>query len=277
MPKITVKGSKALYQVEQELGGNERFTLYRVSSDTRPEQQLVLKIAKTVGQNGFLDREAFLLSSMAEEANRLEEEYAAVVKDGGLLNYQLGFPEVVDTFIAHDQGARRVVIEGFVIADKLDVLVPVVQVRVRDCVRVDPKTSAWVMGKLLKLLVFAHSQGIAVNNLSGENILLEREHHFVALFDWSSALSHKGGVPQATACEEIRAGAREIILLLGGDPATGSIPHDDQLIDGRYAEFLASLVRGEYNVASKAHSAFYETVEALWGKKFHCYSSYPLN
>lgn len=275
MSKIIVHGLRS-YVVDQKLGGTDRFTLYRATSDTLPDQQFILKIATGVTHNGALDREAFLLRSMGEEATRLEEEFARVSHNAGPLNYQLCFPQLIETFIVNDQGGRRVVVMGFAITNELERLAPIAQIRTREHVRVDPMTSAWIMGKLLKILVFAHSQEIAVGNLSGENILIERDHHCVTIFDWSAASFHKGGLPHDVLREEIRKAAREVVLLLGGDPLTGKIPDDDQLKDGRYAEFLGGLARDGCIDARKAHSVFYEVVEALWGRKFHPYTSYPL-
>jgi len=39
----------------------------------------------------------------------------------------------------------------------------------------------WILGKLLKTLIFVHSAGITVNDLSRNNILLNKEEHLVTI------------------------------------------------------------------------------------------------
>ncbi len=273
---ITVTGD-ATYTVVKELRENAKFRFYLAFSDARPGTELMLKIATGVEYNGLLDREAMLLTNMREEAARRETEYARVRPGAGTLNYQIGFPEMVETFTTPEQGNRRVLILGFDAAQKdLAELAPIALVRIRDKARVDPRTSAWVMGKLLKIIAFAHDQSIAVGDLTGENILIVRKHHLVSVCSWSEAELHPGKLENEVVRGEIRAATRSVVLLLGGDPETGHIPEDEQLVDGRYQAFLTSMLRGAYSSANKAHSAFYELVEALWERKFHPYTTYPL-
>lgn len=273
---IVVTGPEATYSIDQKLGGTRAFTLYRCQSDARPGEQCILKIATSVEHNGLLDREAYLLRLMQEEAARLEIEYAEKTDGKGTLNYRLAFPEVLETFIATEHQERRALMLGFNAVNDLSELVPVTHVRTRDHVRVDPMTSAWILGKLLKVLVFAHSQGIVIKNLSGGNILIIRERHGVVIFDWSAAVLYEGAMPRDSGREEICKVAREAMLLLGGDLLTGKIPDDDQLMNDRYAGLLWSLVCGKYGKASDAHKEFYELVEELWGRVFHPYTTYPL-
>lgn len=247
-----------------------------MSSDARPDQELMLKIATGVGYNGHLDREAFLLTSMRERALRLEVEYALARPGAGTLNYQIGFPELVETFLAPDQDNRRVLILGFDATNTIGDLAPVQLILSRDRVRVDPKTSAWFLGKLLKIMAFAHSQTISIGDLTAENILIVREDHLVSVFDWTKAKLHNVELPKELVRGEIRAATRLAILLLGGNPDSGEIPVNDQLADQTYQAFLTSLLSGAYSNASMAHSAFYETVEALWGRKFHRYTTFPI-
>ncbi len=274
MNTISVSG-KCDYLVGKPLGGNSRFSLYRASSSAYPDQDFILKIAKTIAQNPLLEREAFILSIMNEEAKRLEEEYARVTEGKVLLNYQVGFPMLAETFLADSQDNRRVIIASLS-SENISNFVSLSMVRERDRVRVDPKTSAWIMGKLLKILAFCHNQNIINKNISGGNVLIERGGHLVTLYDWSTAAIHNEGIPIVDSQEEIKRAAREVIRVLGGNIVSGEIPSDEQLVDDKYQEFLIKLLGGSYSTAKEAHSRFYEVVEALWGRKFHSYASYPL-
>lgn len=273
----TILQGKDTYFVEALVGENKHFRYYRATSEGQKGRELILKIGTTLEQNGLLDKEAYLLSLMADEADCLEVEYKRIHEGRGSLNYKIGFPIAVETFIAQEQGARRVLVLAFEATDSLVEFAPLSLIRTRDHVRVDPKTSAWVMGKLLKIIAFAHGQGIKMNDLTGDDILVIREHHLVTVPNWSSAILHKGKLRPDEAREDIRAAACEVVTLLGGNPAMGTLPEDEQLLGNEYAGFLAGLVRGVYNDAHEAHSAFYQLVEVIWGRAFHSWTTYPLN
>lgn len=240
--------------------------------------QGLLKVAVAVEHNHELDREAFVLRSMMESAQEVETEYQATGPKGGRLNYQFCFPHIVESFVLDEQGGRRVNIMSFseIVKNDLVELVPLEHLRSEDHVRIDPKTSAWIMGKMLKFLVFTHSIGVLVNNLSGTNILINRDGHYVAVFDWLSAKMTDEIDPDDRS-NEISMIATEVVLALNGDPETGEIPADDQLPDDRYANLLKQFINGVYDDALEAHRAFYELIERLWPEGgYHPFGSYDL-
>jgi hypothetical protein len=274
MGKVIVTGTVP-YSVERRVGGTDCYTTYLASREDKKDEEFLLKIAIDVGHNGTLDREAFLLKELRERALQLEVEYSHV-NPGAVLNYQLGFPNLIETFVAREQGGRRVLILAFDAADHVGDLVSLSMIRERLQMRVDPKTSAWIMGKTLKILDLAHSENIEVGSITGDDILIVREHHLVTLSDWSQAIRHPGKIPHATLRAEIASAAREVVIVLGGDPNTGIIPNDEQLKDDEYTKFLTGLMRGRYHDAHAAHSAFYQLVEAHWPRKFHPYTAYSI-
>ncbi len=235
----------------------------------------ILKAAGTIDDNANLDREAFLLEDMADRARLLEEEYAGVRTDGALLNYQLSFPRLVESFKEEESGLVASVI-AFNCVDDISHLMPIGRIRTKDRVRIDPRTSAWMMGKLLKLLIFAHDHKVAVTRLTGDNILIERDEHYVVVFDWTQAVNYPGGVPLEVVGEDIKRSACEVILALGGDVLTGKLPDDEQLPDTRYQDFLFKLASGDVADAVSAHRDFYSLVWELWPRKYHPYTTYPL-
>lgn len=275
MDKI-INGKKGVYRVGKRLGGTVSYTLYQCQQEGTGVE-LILKIAKDTAKNGLLDREAFLLKDMYGQAEKLEADFAKASKGPTLLNYQLCFPAMIESFIVQDQGRRRVTVLGFNGIENLKTLVPISHITSRNHVRVDPKTSAWIMGKLLKALVFAHDQGIAVGYLTGDNILVEGRQHYVTLFDWTRATRYESGVPLKLASEEISLAAKEVVTALGGNPVTGTLPENDQLTDGRYATFLQRLASGEYSDAGDAHSDFYTLIRELWPHRaFYPFTTLPL-
>ncbi len=276
MLDIVLRGRETAYRVLNIVGENSSFRYFRAVAEDNLEQELMVKIGVSTAQNGSLDREAFLLGEFREHADQLEAEYARKFPGANALNYTVGFPLVRETFVVPEQGGRRVIVMEFQASPRLVELIPVSFIRERDRLRVDVKTSAWIMGKFLKILVFAHSQGFAVGNLHDrESILIEKDHHLVTLLDWSSA---KRNIDASVAREEIVTAAHTVWRLLGGSEQVLTLPSDDDPhFDPRYVEVLASLGRGAYSDASTAHTAFYREVEAIWERNFHPFTTLPLN
>ncbi len=273
--EITSPSGK-IYVVGDELGKDERFKLYQCSDGDN--QVCVLKIARSRGYNGFLDREAYLLTTIQKEAEELEEEYKLVNKTDKLLNYHFFFPRLVESFISTEQGNSRITIISLAhVATSLSKLSPISHLRIRENVRVDPRSSAWILGKLLKLLVFTHSQNITIGDLDGENILINREEHYVTIFDWTKAVMGNGTMSSPVAVNEISRVALEVTLILGGNISTGKLPKDEQLKDKSYEDFLRNLLKGRDGfTAGEAHQKFYQLIRSMWPTKFHQFNTHIL-
>ena len=69
------------YQVGKRLGGNSRFTLYACSSEEKKDT-LILKISTLKKFNSDVDREAFLLGELYNEAQLTEEAFAKEKEEG---------------------------------------------------------------------------------------------------------------------------------------------------------------------------------------------------
>lgn len=275
MSKIVLQARNE-YLAEQEVGSNDRFRFYRASSSAFPGRELMLKIVKEKVDNGALDREAFVLSLLAQKAEEIERVHAAERPGEVPPNYTIVFPTILESFVSKEQGARRVLILGFDASNTLLDLAPLSLIRTRDRVRLDPKTGAWVMGKLLKILVFAHSQNIKVGDLTEDNVLIVKKHHYVTVLNWSRAFPQSSTLSTEDVHEDLGAAASTVFRILGGDLATGTLPEDEQVVGMNYADFFTGLMNGAYGSAREAHSAFYQLVEAHWGREFHPYSVHPL-
>ena len=165
------------YEVGPLIGSTEKFKLYHCPHSGY--NACILKIATLPEHNGILDREADLLDTLKKEAAKAQAEFSAHAEnDNAFLNYQLQFPNLLDSFIDPNQGKRRInILDLSLVAEELRQLVPLSHIISREKLRVDPRTSAWIMGKLLKLLVFTQSLGIHIGNLCRDNILINREQH----------------------------------------------------------------------------------------------------
>lgn len=298
---MEIKGEKGVYRIGNLAAEAEAYRLY-LCSQVETGRQCLLQIANTEEQNGQLDRAAYLLGELARRAEELEEEYAKVkTNPKSVLNYNLGFPELVDSFVCPEQGGRRINVLAFRCVEEVGKMVPISNITEKDRLRVDPRTSAWMMGKALKLLAFAFSEGISVGLTTGKNLLIEPDKHYVLIFDWSGASTHPE-VPKKTRCQEISQAAQAVITALGGDGPSGFIPNDgdepferfvnlrQKEIDGaespdelrqqyqaeafrQYADFLLDLARGAESDAERAHREFYELVDALWPREFYPFTT----
>lgn len=266
-----------VYTIGGLLGQNEVYDTYKCTlSDGRI---CFAKVAASSAMNGRLDREAYILAQVAEHAARVEASYAEKFPGSGPLNYHICFPEVEETFLFADkEGKRRVnIVSFFELTEHITDLAPMAYIGSRELTRVDPKTSAWMIGKMLKLLVFTHSIGLSLGNLSGEKILLQRDNHLVALLDFTSAVfTSDDRLDEELARAEIMQLAQAVFDVLGGDFALGTIPEDEQMPDDRYAVFLKSLADGKETSAKNAHKMHYSLIEEMWGKKYHPYTAYDL-
>ena len=262
------------YRVGEKVGETDEFTLYEC---ILPDGKIgILKIATDKKHNGALDREVFVLQTLREQADRVEALAAEHEPGKGELGYRHFFPELIEGFISADQGDRYVLILGFSeVADKLSDLTSLEDLVSEERKRVDPKTSVWIMGKLLKLLDFAHRQGVSVT-INSENVLINRDRHKVIVFNWSSSTIVVGPVPDDAVREEISQAALEVITVLGGNIETGELPANDQLTDGWYQELLWSLACGDKENAGEAHTQFYNLVLPVWPNKFHPFTAFTV-
>jgi len=266
-----------LYQADDRVAAHTgRYNLHLCQLGEAGKQGL-LQIATAVEHNGVLDRAAYILVELKLRADELEKDYVKVrTRPDGVLNYDLGFPELVDSFVCEEQGGRRVNVLSFRNVDDPGNLVPLVNITGKDRRRVDLKTSAWIMGKLLKLLVFAHSEGITVGLLTGNNFLIEPDQHYVLIFDWSTATIGSLAIPEETMRAEISAVGKAVITVLGGDLETGVFTNDGEEGFFQYTERLMRLAEGSDRDAKRAHERFYELVNGLWKPGFHPFTTFPL-
>lgn len=277
------------FVVGQEVGQTPKYNLYEVQeivSGSVSGPECLLQIAVDLGQNGALDRAAFVLNHLKEKATETEKDYEAV-NPKGFLNYDLGFPKVVDSFICPDQGDRRINILAFRNVERVAQVAPLSNLWKKDLLRVDLRTSAWILGKILKMLTFAHCCcGISVGDLSGDNILIVpgpkqlpkkgEAAHYVILFDWADAtIFQDEEVPMEVCRQEIIQASQSIVMALGGDSETGRIPDYGEDGYGPYSSFMRKLFFGGEINAEKGHREFYDLVRSLWKREFWPFTTFP--
>lgn len=273
---MIIKSSTHQYTVAERAGNASSYRLYLCAQE-ETKRQCLLQIAANASNNGALDRAAYILKELKKRSDELEEEYSQVkTNPDSFLNYDLGFPEILDSFICKEQGDRRINILAFRSVDNPQNMLPLNIITDTYGLRVDLRTSAWIMGKTLKMLNFTHNSGVVVNLMTARNILVERDQHYVVIFDWSEAQMHQGKISHKARQKDISELARAIIRTLGGDFKKGNIPNDGDESYEKYTEYLFNLADGRESDAKMAHKNFYELIDSFWKKEFYPFTTKPL-
>lgn len=269
---ILANGSSQ-YEIVERVAETSVYRVY-ICKDVHTGRPCLLQIAKMIEYNGGLERAAYVLRMLLHLADHYQKMHE-VKHPGKRLGYELLFPQVVDSFVSSDQRGRRVNILEIAGVDELNKLVPLSSLAIRDRVRIDLPSSPWIMGRLLKLLGLAHSSGVSVNVVTGDNILLQPDEHRVIVFDWSSARIFQEPTPTKFAREDIVQAASAVVDALNGRHGDLDIPDVDEASQP-YADYLRELATGRISDTHAAHRRFYEIVDARWERKFRPLTTIPL-
>ncbi len=273
---MIVKHGDRQFEAGRLVADNGRYRQYLcVEIGADKEKECLLQIATATNGNGQLDRAAYFLQELERRAREVEKEFKKVRTDPKvMLNYGLGFPKLVDSFVCQEQGGRRINILAFRRVDQVGQMIPLSSV-IKSNLMIDRRTSVWILGKLLKLLTFSHSEGIAVGRLDADNILLQPNQHYVVLFDWSEGSQYPEKVPAEIACQEITQAAISVMAALYYDPESGKFPDDPDDPDDRYVKHLMTLAKGQEHRADQAHQEFYKLVDTIWERRFYPFTTRP--
>jgi len=270
-----IRSPTASYAVVKPLGRTPTYSVYLVNDGTASDSWYMLKVSADALGNGRLDREALILKDIQAEVERLRSTEKVGVSEGAL-RYEKCFPRLRESFLLKEQGSRRVNIIEIPDTDAVGSLVPIEQWRTRERVRIDPKSSAWLLGRLFKVFTLTHPIGIGVGKIDGGNILVNPKKHRAIFFDWTEAHQYEQFVPPEKVGEEIAQAATQVFLALGGNVSTGVLPESDQLPDTRYVDLLREFISGAERDPDKAAQRFYKLVREMWDKEFHPFTTIPM-
>lgn len=271
---MLVTHDQRLYEVKRKpVAQTEHYRLY-ICTDVASGTQYLLQVSTAPEYNGVLERAAFVLRTLAKAADSYQADYA---NNGGQgrLNYERLFPRIIDAFISAEQGGRRISILAFTDVDGVEQMVPLSGIASRDHSRVGLSSSAWVMGRLLKLIGFVHDQRFSLNGLIGSNVLLDPRQHFAVVFDWSGARAYQSSNAVEDRRRDIADAAKVVFASIGGNAETGDFPYDVG-DEGEYVDLLRMFSRGQEADPEEAHRQFYKLVNRLWERKFRPFQILPL-
>lgn len=246
---------------------------YHLCEDEK-EQWLILAIAKELELNVMIDRLGYIIQRLDESSQKFERLYAE--QNGGgkdaKLHYDWLYPHMRESFKIPEQGNRRAMIIEFLDVDASK-LMPLSRI-MHDKQRVDLKTNAWMMGRMLKLLGFLHDSGL-FTTIRMDNFVIAPERHHLVLLNFQEAQFFPE-VSEAQRCVNIKQAAECAMQLLGAEYRDGSWIYPYGLEEGEeaYLELLQSMFQGVFTDAFLAHKKFYVTVHGLWGRKYHPFTTY---
>ena len=259
------------------IGDYSYYRLY-LCREEGSKKDLILQIAIDASSNGKISNSAYILRCLKRYSDRVEAIHRQKRRDPKMtLNYDYGFPFVVDTFSTDEDPARQINILSFKGVDDVRKLKPLSNIIQKDNVRIDLRSSVWIIGKGLKTEDFAHRLKFSIGSLNIDNILIEPEKHYVLIFDWSGAQIFSDEVPVETREQEIAETARSVIYVLGGDPDEETFIDDNDPKAPEYYEYLFELAGGNECDAGLAHDKFYELTDRLWPREFHELKTLPRN
>jgi hypothetical protein len=272
-----IRSPTAIYTIadlkKDTLAKTAAYTVYLVTDESGA--WYMLKVSPDIPGNGRLDREALVLKDIQAEVKRiLATEKPGTVSSG--LRYEKCFPKLRESFLFTEQGNRRINIIEIPNTNSVKDLVPLEQWRTREHVRLDPKSSAWLLGRLLKIFTLTHPIGVGVGKINGGNILVNPEKHRAVFFDWTEAHQYEKYVPPEKVGEEIAEATKQVFMALGGSLAKGTLPQSDQLTDTRYAELLLRFMSGAERNPEKASQRFWKLIREMWKSEFHTFTTIPM-
>lgn len=233
--EFAVTTETATYQVTTALAAGEISTVF--GGHVRGSQAAVaLKIADDTSDNDLLQHEARVLGMIAASA-----EPEAPIRH---------FATPRDQFRTSDGRLGTV----FDLLDGFDLATVRARCQRRGEPGLPPRHLIWVVRRSLSALGFAHQQGILHGNLDPAHIMVRPRDHMLWLVDWCWAVVNPARTGatfkvlneiysppevrdrgRATPASDLYALGKCAIHVLGGDPATKTLPDG---IDPRLARFL---------------------------------------
>jgi hypothetical protein len=261
------------YVVTSLIADAVSYRLYIAHDEAAGTKHLV-QIASELEHNNLVDQAAVTLGKLKRTADLFEARYAEENPDARPLGCEKLFPSLEASFEVETQEGRRANILTLLGIDNITKLVPLSNYR-REHKRVELPTSAWILGRILKLLGLAHACGISPPSIGGGNVLIEPDEHRVIVINWINAKKHFGAIPEEEAASDIAKAARAVFSAVGGDPMTLDFPHDAEGGE-QYIKLLRRLATQQEHDAHRAHVEFYDKVYALFGREFRPFQTRPL-
>lgn len=246
-------------EVGNLIGRTKRFEIYLGSKDDATP--VILKIAKTYEDGSVLSDEAGKFSALKGFVDLVAE--TETKKGRETAHYDWLFATLAESFEEPSLDDRRVNVYQMPEGASPDTLIPLPKL-VKET-KVDPRTSVWVLGRLLKIYAFFELIAIEKGNdyvrypkFSPGDFLIGPEFHRVVYYNYS------GMVDDAIATNFVKQIAEYI--------KNWVVVTDDEK-ERKYHELLEDLSENGREKAGEAHADLYELVKELWGIEYYPFTT----
>lgn len=270
-------GRYIVYSIDGELLAKTDYYNLAVAKNVRGQLGLVM-IANWPESNSVVDRHRRILETLQSLGDEINSD-----TEGFKPNYGAFVPRILDVIESEDK--RLGVFMGY--HESIESYKQLVPLSVAlATVRVDMKTAAWILGKLLKLIDFVHACDFTVGLVDASNVFIETDKHGVFMMDFTAASEE----PEDSEMRVEVMRVAELIWWAIGGTDSGLPPHDSAVMTkDQHAEFavmLKRLMTGSM-MAHEAHTLAYTLFDAIWPKTpmseapggmkrdFHPYTTYP--
>lgn len=225
--------------------------------------------AEIANINRVLADEANLLRTLRQASIDLDTQQRRLEQEPYF--HHAFFPQLVDAFMSGD-GRQIEILSYSDSIEKLTQLIAVSRIMKdgKNDLRIDVRSLVWILGKLLKVIHFAHTKGVTNGMVNASNVMIDPKQHYLVLLDWTKAkrIAYES-VTSSDAQADLRRAAAMAITLVGGNPEKEvSLPYDRDVLSPaqlvRFEVFLKDLLMGDFPDAVTAHKKLYDMSDECW-------------
>jgi hypothetical protein len=226
------------------------------------QRTALLQISASVDSNAVLEKAATTLRLLRAESAEWDDKY----------HFDWLYPEVAASFTHTDaKGERRVNVLTLSQVGDVTELHALAQI-IGSGKRVDVRTGIWILGRMLKLLMFVHPRGYSVQATPSKVLIHpgdEETRHQALIFDWCDVSLHDGVLPVPYCQRDIRLAVKSILDLLGADKRTGEYPYEDE---HGFVKYIWRLTENDGDTLS-IYEAYYRFVYDVFGQQYHPFTT----
>ena len=241
-----------------------KIRIYRAISATDGKIKL-LKVPFNKLDNNLIQNEANFLRFLAEQSDDFERKNKELGNDYEL-HYDWLFPVLEESFlVGPDQGGRQMNLLSIRDADVKD-FVPLA--KMFDDYRVDARTSAWMLGRMLKLQTFIE-QCRASFCAHRDYIVFEPKEHRLVYLNWIDA-----SINPRTLGDNVASLAESVACFTcwtNWYSEEEGLEYDPDRFENEKKQLKCYNFLAEYPEldAVEAHRMLYETLDSVWGRSYH--------
>ena len=243
------------------LAETDSYRLYLGRGANSAEAELC-RVVKDKTMNGRMYAESRLLGELSDLSTTLEQERIKQQGDDGRkIHYDWLFPVCSQSFSCEQLNGRRINVLKILDAT-LEAFVPFS--KLKNEVKVDAKSAAWVLGRFLKLQAFLdESKSCRSLDFCPDMVLVAPKAHRVVYVGWFDELMRGGDRSNHRAELISRLNISRMFDVTYSWVEKNDTPGED--------EFLAWLKEspGLFVSGLEAHAAYYDFLNELWGKGYH--------